>query len=129
VVVAPRGSTHPAAKLGTVRGVVATTLPDWLNTDNLRALLIVGMVILVIAAWFVFSLIRKVIVRAALLAVIVILIGAAWLKREDLSNCVHESGCECSVLGFDVPVPDHVVDRLPEQAQARCEVATGIVNP
>ncbi len=111
-------------------GVLAVTLPDWLNTENVRNVLILVVVIQALLAWLVFRIVRAVVVKAALLGVIVVVAGAVWLKRADLGDCIREPGCGCEILGVDVPVPEDRIEQLPAQVRDRalvqCEVAEDI---
>ena len=110
--------------------MLAVTLPDWLNTENIRNVLILVVVAQVLVAWLIFRVVRAVVTKAILLVLVAALAGAVWLKRDDLGDCIRQPGCGCEILGVDVPVPEERIEQLPQQlrerAFAQCEVAEDV---
>lgn len=83
------------------------TLPAWADPDLLAGASILGLVLLLVAAFLVVRLLRKVL-RVALLVVILVAGVGLWDQRVELRTCVDD--CACTLFGQPVQVP---LDRNP----------------
>ena len=83
--------------------MLAVTLPDWLDVDNLRnAALIIGLAAVVVA-FMVIRFVQKMVVKVVATVLLVGVAALAWYQRADLGDCA--TTCECKVLGFTVETP------------------------
>jgi hypothetical protein len=77
-------------------------LPETLDPDALRTIALVVLAVLVVAAFLVLRMIRKMVLRVVLLGLLAGLGVYVWYERDTLRGCVPD--CACSVAGFDVHV-------------------------
>jgi hypothetical protein len=99
--------------------VLGATLPDWLNPDDARNLMVaigVGALVLIVV---VVRFVQKLVMKALLLGLLVVVGGLAWYSRADLADCAKT--CDCRILGQDVKIP---TDKYPQ-----CRVAGVSVTP
>lgn len=78
-------------------------LPSWADVDNLRTILLVGLVVVVVLMAMVVRFVQKVMLKLTLLGVLAIVVAFGWWQRADLSDCVKT--CSCRVLWQDVKIP------------------------
>jgi hypothetical protein len=83
--------------------VLAVTLPDWLDVDNVRNLALVVGIVAIIVAFMVIRFVQKIIVKGIVAVVLIGIAAFAWYQRADLGDCAKT--CECKLLGFTVETP------------------------
>ncbi len=83
-------------------------IPDWLDAESLRTVIVVAIVVLGVAAATVLRFVRRVLVRIALVTLLVALALGLWMQRSDLQDCIDT--CICQIFGQDVTIPS---DRNP----------------
>lgn len=91
--------------------VIAVTLPEWLDTDNLRTVALIAVVALIVVAYFVMKVVTAIVVRSIMLAIIVGIGAMVWSQRAALGTCVEDAqqgDCECVIAGFTVPLTARV---------------------
>jgi low temperature requirement protein LtrA len=83
--------------------VLAVTLPEWLDVDNMRNVaLVVGLAAFVLA-FLVIRFVQKLVIKFVATILLVAIAALAWYQRADLGDCAKT--CECKVLGFTVETP------------------------
>ena len=83
--------------------MLAVTLPEWLDVDNMRNVaLVVGLAAFVLA-FLVIRFVQKLVIKFVATILLVAIAALAWYQRADLGDCAKT--CECKVLGFTVETP------------------------
>ena len=88
--------------------MLALTLPEWFNPDNLRTIAIVVVVATVVVWFLVMRFVQKIVFKAVLTVLVAVVAFGAWHERADLGDCAKT--CECKVLNVEVHIPQ---DQLP----------------
>jgi hypothetical protein len=83
--------------------VLAVTLPEWLDVDNVRNLALVVALAAVVVAFLVIRFVQKVMFKLVATVLLVGVAALAWYQRADLEDCAKQ--CECKVIGFTVETP------------------------
>jgi hypothetical protein len=83
--------------------VLAVTLPDWLDADNMRNVALIVALVAVVVAFLVIRFVQKLMLKIVTTVVLVGIAALAWYQRADLADCAKT--CECKVLGFTVETP------------------------
>lgn len=78
-------------------------LPVWLNSENLRTLLMGVLIVKVIGVLILLRLLRGLMTRIVLIAVVAALGVGVWLQRTNLETCVKT--CSCEIFGRQVEIP------------------------
>lgn len=76
---------------------------DWIDAESLQPILLGATVVLAAGAALVWRVVRRLLLRLALVAVIGALAASLWLQRADLQDCV--DACSCRLFGREVAVP------------------------
>ena len=79
-------------------------MPDWLDPDTLRWVLLALLVGVLVLMFVVVRFIQKLVLRTVLFLVLAGVGLSLWVQREDLGDCVDT--CSCSLYGIDVEIPD-----------------------
>lgn len=87
-------------------------LPDWLDPNTLRWLILGAMGLLVVAMLMIIRTIQRLAMRVVLLGILAGFGLSLWIQRSDLRDCVDT--CECSLYGQDLQVD---YDQLPRTMQ------------
>jgi len=99
-------------------------LPDWLDPDTLRWMILGAVVLLGLVMLMILRMVRKLIVRTALLAIIAGFGLSLWIQRADLETCVQT--CSCSLYGKDLSI---TLDQLPQAVKDRIEAGDAEICP
>ncbi len=78
-------------------------IPDWLDAESLRSVIIAAIAVLGLAAVMVLRFVRRVIARVALIALLGALALSLWMQQADLQNCIDT--CACRLFGQEVAIP------------------------
>ncbi|MDE0161082.1 MAG: hypothetical protein OXL98_05035 [Acidimicrobiaceae bacterium] len=76
---------------------------EWVDAESLQAALIGAIVALGVLAALVMRVVRRRLLRLALVVLIGALAASLWLQRADLQDCVE--ACSCRLYGREVAVP------------------------
>ena len=76
---------------------------DWVDAESLRQILIGAIAVLGLIAALVIKVVRRLLLRLALVAAIVALAASLWMQRADLGDCAQT--CSCKLFGYDVDIP------------------------
>ena len=76
---------------------------DWADPESLQQIILGAMVVLAILAVLVMRVVRRLLLRVALVVLIGALAASLWLQRADLRDCVDT--CSCRLFGQEVAVP------------------------
>ena len=76
---------------------------DWADAESLQQIILGAMVVLAILAVLVMRVVRRLLLRLALVVLIGALAASLWLQRAHLQDCVDT--CSCQLFGQDVTVP------------------------
>ncbi|MDE0606471.1 MAG: hypothetical protein OXH78_04865 [Acidimicrobiaceae bacterium] len=93
--------------------MTAAALPDWLEPQLVRWLLIAAMALVALLLLFVARFVQRLLVKLVLLVVLVGLGVSLWIQRADLQDCALT--CECSLYGREVVIP---FEQLPENLRS-----------
>lgn len=83
---------------------------DWLDPEILRWAIVVALGVLIVIAFWILAVIRKVIAKIVLLALMVLLGTSLWVQREGLSDCAQT--CSCSLYGLDLQIPQDQAEQF-----------------
>ncbi len=78
-------------------------LPEWLDPDLLRWIILGAIALVLYAMFLVARFIQKAVMKFVLFVVLAGLGLSLWVQREDLAGCIET--CECSLYGTDVEIP------------------------
>lgn len=101
--------------------MIAVTLPEWLDTDNLRTVALIAIVAVIVVAYFVMKIVTAIVVRSIMLAILVGIGAFFWSQRAAMGTCVEDAqqgDCECVIAGFTVPLPAQVQELCDARAAA-----------
>lgn len=108
----------------------AATLPDWLDPELLRWLIVAVLAVVAYLLYIVLRFVRRLVAKVLLLVVLVGLGVSLWVQRADLEDCALT--CECTLYGQEVVIP---VEQLPEQlrtfdadGEAACSLGPEILS-
>ena len=76
---------------------------DWADPESLQQIILGAMVVLAILVVLVMRVVRRLLLRVALVVLIGALAASLWLQRADLQDCVDT--CSCRLFGQEVAVP------------------------
>ncbi len=76
---------------------------EWLDAESLQAIILGAIVALGVLAALVLRIVRKLLLRLALIVLIGALAASLWLQRANLQDCVET--CSCKLYGQKVAVP------------------------
>ena len=88
--------------------MVGAALPDWVDPEMLRWIILVVIAVLLYAMYVVTRFVRHLVVKVILFSLLAGLGLSLWIQREDLQNCAQV--CECRLYGQEIVVP---LDRCP----------------
>ncbi len=94
--------------------MLAAQLPDWADSENLKWITILVIVVMILAMLFVVRFVQKIMLKVTLFVVFAAIAGLAWAERADLSDCART--CSCRVLWQDVKIPK---DKNPVCSQSK----------
>ena len=80
-------------------------IPESLDADTLRWIILVVIGAIVVAMYFVIRFVQKITTRVAFLGLLAVIGIALFVGRENLADCVDT--CSCSLLGMDVEIPEN----------------------
>ena len=80
-------------------------LPDWLDADTLRWVVLGVIGALLIGMYLTARFVHKIVTRLLLYVVLVGLAGGLWVQRAQLGECANT--CECSLFGQEVSIPEN----------------------
>lgn len=92
--------------------MLAATLPDWADSENMKLITIGVIAIALVAMVLVLRFIQKLMLKLSLFVLFGLIGVVAWIERADLSDCAKT--CNCRVLWQDVKIP---ADKNPVCAQ------------
>ncbi|MFQ5558182.1 MAG: hypothetical protein ACE5GB_11840 [Acidimicrobiales bacterium] len=78
-------------------------LPEWLDPDTLRWLILAAIAAIIVAMYVTARFIQRLVLRLVLFVVLAGLGLALWVQRTDLRDCVDT--CSCSLFGQGVEIP------------------------
>ena len=84
------------------------TLPGWADPELLAKASVLGLAALVVAAFLILRILRKVVAKVLLVGLVVLLGVGLWDQRLELHSCADE--CSCTLFGQPVQIP---LDRNP----------------
>ncbi len=76
---------------------------EWIDAESLQAIILGAIVALGVLAALVLRIVRKLLLRLALVVLIGALAASLWLQRANLQDCVET--CSCKLYGQKVAVP------------------------
>ena len=79
-------------------------VPEALDADSLRWIILVVLGVVVIAMYLVIRFVQKVTTRALMLISLAVVGVALFVERENLEDCVDT--CSCTLFGEDVTIPE-----------------------
>lgn len=86
-------------------GYARDVIPESLDADSLRWIILVVLVGVVVAMYVVIRFVQKMATRAVMLILLAILGVALFVERENLEDCVDT--CSCTLFGQDVKIPEN----------------------
>jgi len=79
-------------------------IPEALDADSLRLVILVVLVLVVVAMYVVIRYVQKMTTRAVMLIALAIVGVALFVERDNLEDCVDT--CSCTLFGEDVTIPE-----------------------
>lgn len=89
-------------------------LPDWLDPEILKWLILVVIAVLLYLMYVVMRFVQRMVLKVVLFTLLAGIGLSLWVQRTDLQDCA--SSCECSLYGQTVEVP---WEQLPEDVRVR----------
>ncbi len=86
-------------------------LPTWANPETLATLAAAAIVVLLVAAYLAFRVVKAMVFKALILGLAVLLSLSLWDQRAQLQSCADD--CQCTLFGQVVQIP---VDKNPRCA-------------
>ena len=93
-----------AAPTPEIERLPSVAVPESLDPDTLRWIILVVIAGLLVAMYMVVRIVQKLVMKIVLFLLLAGVGLSLWIQREDLQDCADT--CSCSLYGVDVEIPD-----------------------